>query len=177
LIRRHAQGRRDQHQSHPPGRRTVVNDEKGTSTGGPDLRPRHQTTIVQIGSTPWVYYDYIFRQPEIAAGPSWPETATTSSMTTQRPWKLVQQLTNRRPLTWSICRRSARQLQNIQLTKRAGDPALVQRRGGRRSNNSVWTDWPSSTSTQDAQPATWNGYWQMGAIYMLTTIKAVTPAS
>ena len=39
-------------------------------------------------------------------------------------------------------------------------------------SNVVWTNWPSD-DTYHALPATWNGYWQMGAIKMLTQI---TPA-
>ena len=45
-----------------------------------------------------------------------------------------------------------------------------------QTNNSVWTNWPSSTGTQ-VPSIMWNGYMQMGAIYMLANLKAVTPAS
>ncbi len=52
-----------------PAYATVVNDRNGTSSAAPtfDLVINND---VQIGSTPWTYYDYIFRQPEIAAGPA-----------------------------------------------------------------------------------------------------------
>ncbi len=61
------------------------------------------------------------------------------------------------------------QLQTIQLTD---EPIIPLWYNGEWSqvNNSVWTNWPSDT-TYHVQPATWNGYWQMGAIYMLTNIK------
>ncbi|HEY1168420.1 MAG TPA: hypothetical protein VGE81_05515, partial [Candidatus Limnocylindrales bacterium] len=61
------------------------------------------------------------------------------------------------------------QLQTIQLTD---EPIIPLWYNGEWSqvNNSVWTNWPSDT-TYHVQPATWNGYWQMGAIYMLTEIK------
>ena len=61
------------------------------------------------------------------------------------------------------------QLQKIQLTD---VPIIPLWYNGEWSqvNNNQWTNWPSSTTYQ-VQPATWNGYWQMGAIYMLTNIK------
>jgi peptide/nickel transport system substrate-binding protein len=44
-------------------------------------------------------------------------------------------------------------------------------------NNSVWTNWPAvGNKAADDLPATWNGYWQMGAVLMLTQITAVPPA-
>jgi peptide/nickel transport system substrate-binding protein len=156
-----------------PADATVVNDEKGTSSAAPtfDLVINND---VQIGSTPWVYYDYIFRQPEIAAGPA--RNRNYEQYDNAAAWKLVQQLDQTPTSDLADMQKICSQLQNIQLTN---EPVIPLWYNGEWSqvNNSVWTNWPSSTSTQDAQPATWNGYWQMGAIYMLTDIKAVTPAS
>jgi len=42
-------------------------------------------------------------------------------------------------------------------------------------NNTAWTGWPSDKGNQ-VLPATWNGYWNMGAVLMLTQITAVPPA-
>jgi peptide/nickel transport system substrate-binding protein len=158
--------------THPPDA-TVVSDEKGTANAAPtfDLLINND---VQIGSTPWVYYDYIFRQPEIAAGPA--RNRNYEQYDNAAAWKLVQQLDQTPTSDLAGMQTICSQLQKIQLTD---EPVIPLWYNGEWSqvNNSVWTNWPSSTSTQDAQPATWNGYWQMGAIYMLTGIKAVTPAS
>ena len=41
-------------------------------------------------------------------------------------------------------------------------------------NNTVWTNWPSSEGAgRQLLPATWNGYWNMGAVLLLTQLKAV----
>jgi peptide/nickel transport system substrate-binding protein len=41
-------------------------------------------------------------------------------------------------------------------------------------NNSVWTNWPCAADTcNHSLPSTWNGYWQMGAVLMLTQLKPV----
>ena len=39
-------------------------------------------------------------------------------------------------------------------------------------SNVVWTNWPSDEGSH-VLPATWNGYWQMGAVLMLTDLKLV----
>jgi peptide/nickel transport system substrate-binding protein len=67
------------------------------------------------------------------------------------------------------------QLQKIQMTD---EPVIPLWYNGQwaQANNSVWTNWPSSTGTQ-VPAIMWNGYMQMGTIYMLTNLKPVTPAS
>jgi len=147
-----------------PDDATVVNDEKGTSSAAPtfDLVINND---VQIGSTPWTYYDYIFRQPEIAAGPA--RNRNYEQYDNAKAWALVQKLDQTLDVT--AMQAITSQLQTIQLTD---EPIIPLWYNGEWSqvNNSVWTNWPSDT-TYHVQPATWNGYWQMGAIYMLTNIK------
>ncbi|MGD0861712.1 MAG: ABC transporter substrate-binding protein [Candidatus Limnocylindrales bacterium] len=156
-----------------PAYATVVNDEKGTSSAAPtfDLVINND---VQIGSTPWVYYDYIFRQPQIAAGPA--RNRNYEQYDNATAWALVQKLDQTPTADLADMQKICSQLQQIQLTN---EPVIPLWYNGEWSqvNNSVWTNWPSSTSTVSAQPATWNGYWQMGAIFMLTTITLKTPAS
>jgi peptide/nickel transport system substrate-binding protein len=43
-------------------------------------------------------------------------------------------------------------------------------------SNSVWTNWPSSETDNNALPVTWRGYWNMTGIDMLTAIEPVPPA-
>jgi peptide/nickel transport system substrate-binding protein len=41
-----------------------------------------------------------------------------------------------------------------------------------QASNAVWTNWPSNTAgSPHYVPSTWRGYWQMGAVLMLTQIK------
>jgi peptide/nickel transport system substrate-binding protein len=147
-----------------PAYATVVNDRNGTSSAAPtfDLVINND---VQIGSTPWTYYDYIFRQPEIAAGPA--RNRNFEQYDNATAWALVQKLDQTLDVT--AMQAITSQLQTIQLTD---EPIIPLWYNGEWSqvNNSVWTNWPSDT-TYRVQPATWNGYWQMGAIYMLTNIK------
>ncbi|MGD0408151.1 MAG: ABC transporter substrate-binding protein [Candidatus Limnocylindrales bacterium] len=147
-----------------PAYATVVNDRNGTSSAAPtfDLVINND---VQIGSTPWTYYDYIFRQPEIAAGPA--RNRNFEQYDNATAWALVQKLDQTLDVT--AMQAITSQLQTIQLTD---EPIIPLWYNGEWSqvNNSVWTNWPSDT-TYHVQPATWNGYWQMGAIYMLTEIK------
>jgi peptide/nickel transport system substrate-binding protein len=147
---------------------TVVNDRNGTSTAAPifDLVINND---VQIGNTPWVYYDYIFRQPQIAAGAA--RNRNYEQYDNKDAWALVQKLDQTPVDDLATMKSICSQLQKIQLTN---EPVIPLWYNGEWSqvNNSVWTNWPSDKGAQ-VQPATWNGYWQMGAIYMLTNIKPV----
>ncbi len=40
-------------------------------------------------------------------------------------------------------------------------------------SNAVWTNWPSSEGDNHHLPSTWNGYWQLGAVLMLTELQPV----
>jgi peptide/nickel transport system substrate-binding protein len=151
-----------------PAYATVVNDRNGTSSAAPifDLVINND---VQIGNTPWVYYDFIFRQPQIAAGPA--RNRNYEQYDNAAAWALVQKLDQTPVDDVAGMQTITSQLQKIQLTD---EPVIPLWYNGEWSqvNNSVWTNWPSSTTAQ-VQPATWNGYWQMGAIFMLTNIKPV----
>jgi len=116
-----------------------------------------------------VYYDYIFRQPEIAAGPPQPQlrSSTTTGCLGPRP-EAGQTPVEDTAGMQSICS----QLQKIQLLTNRSSRCGSKTASGRRSTTATGTNWPSSTGNQ-VQPATWNGYWQMGAIFMLTNIKPV----
>ncbi|MGA3056446.1 MAG: ABC transporter substrate-binding protein [Candidatus Limnocylindrales bacterium] len=151
-----------------PDYNTVVADRNGTDKAAPafDLVINND---VQIGNTPWTYYDYIFRQPQIAAGAA--RNRNFEQYDNAAAWKLVQQLDQTPVEDTATMKSICSQLQKIQLTD---EPIIPLWYNGEWSqvNNSVWTNWPGE-KTYQVQPATWNGYWQMGAIYMLTNIKAV----
>jgi peptide/nickel transport system substrate-binding protein len=147
----------------------LVNDRNGTDTGDPtfDLVIAND---VQIGNSPWIYYDYIFRQPQIAAGAA--RNRNYEQYDNAEAWALVQQLdqtpTDDLDTMKSICS----QLQKIQLTD---EPVIPLWYNGVWSQvtSQHWTNWPSE-KTYQVLPATWNGYWQMGAIYILTNIQSAS---
>ncbi len=151
-----------------PGYDTFVADRNGTTSAAPAFDLLIDNSV-QIGNTPWTYYDYIFRQPQIAAGPA--RNRNFEQYDNAAAWKLVQQLDQTPVEDVATMKTICSQLQKIQLTD---VPIIPLWYNGEWSqvNNSVWTNWPGE-KTYQVQPATWNGYWQMGAIYMLTNIKAV----
>ncbi len=71
-----------------PDYNTVVADRNGTDTADPtfDLVINND---VQIGNTPWTYYDYIFRQP-LQKGAA--KNRNFESYSNPEAWALVQQL-------------------------------------------------------------------------------------
>jgi peptide/nickel transport system substrate-binding protein len=149
-----------------PAYDAVVAGRNGTASAAPtfDLVINND---VQIGNTPWTYYDYIFRQPQIAAGPA--RNRNFEQYDNAAAWALVQKLDQTPVEDVATMKSICSQLQKIQLNDM---PIIPLWYNGEWSqvNNSVWTNWPGE-KTYQVQPATWNGYWQMGAIYMLTSIK------
>jgi peptide/nickel transport system substrate-binding protein len=151
-----------------PAYDAVVAARNGTDKAAPtfDLVINND---VQIGNTPWTYYDYIFRQPQIAAGPA--RNRNFEQYDNADAWALVKKLDQTPVEDVAAMKTITSQLQKIQLTD---VPIIPLWYNGEWSqvNNNTWTNWPGE-KTYQVQPATWNGYWQMGAIYMLTNIKAV----
>jgi len=148
---------------------TLVNDRNGTDSADPtfDLVIAND---VQIGNSPWVYYDYIFRQPEIAHGAA--RNRNYEMYDNAQAWTLVQQLDQTPTDDLATMKTICSQLQKIQLTD---EPVIPLWYNGVWSQvtSQYWTNWPSPTTYQ-VLPATWNGYWQMGAINILTNIQPVT---
>jgi peptide/nickel transport system substrate-binding protein len=128
---------------------------------------------VQIGNTPWTWYDYVFRQP-LPFGTS--ENRNYEGYSNAAAWTLVQKLDNTPIEDVAAIKTITSALQKIQLTD---TPVIPLWYNGiwAQMNNTVWTNWPSSTGDgRQLLPATWNGYWNMGAVLMLTQITAVPPA-
>jgi peptide/nickel transport system substrate-binding protein len=152
-----------------PDYNTVVSDRNRPDDGS---NPKFDLIInndIQVGNTPWTWYDYVFRQPlPNGAG----ENRNFEGYKNDAAWALVQQL-DKTPVEDTATMQSiCSQLQKIQLENMPVIP-LWYNGIWSQVNNSVWTNWPSTTTYQ-VLPATWNGYWQMGAIYMLTNIKLAT---
>jgi peptide/nickel transport system substrate-binding protein len=123
---------------------------------------------MQLGNTPWGYYDYIFHMPlQTGAG----KNRNFESYENPAAWTLVQQL-DKTPISDTTTMQSiTSQLQTIQLTN---EPVIPMWYNGLWSQTSsqVWTSWPCSADTCNHNlPSTWNGYWQMGSVLMLTALK------
>ena len=123
---------------------------------------------VQMSNTPWTYYDYMFRMPLMeGAG----KNRNYGSYENPDAWALVQQLDKTPVDDVSTMQSITSQLQKISLTDMPVIPLWYNGLWSQVSNV-VWTGWPSDDGNH-VLPATWNGYWQMGAVKMLTQI---TPA-
>ncbi len=124
---------------------------------------------VQVSNTPWTYYDYMFRQPLMeGAG----KNRNYGSYSNPDAWALVQQLDKTPVDDVAGMQKITAQLQKISLTDMPVIPLWYNGLWSQVSNV-VWTGWPSDEGSH-ILPATWNGYWQMGAVKMLTEIK-LTP--
>jgi peptide/nickel transport system substrate-binding protein len=125
---------------------------------------------VQLGSTPWTYYDFMFRQPlqDPAA-----KNRNYGSYSNADAWALTQQLDKTAVDDVAGMQAITSKLQKISLTDMPIIPLWYNGAWSQVSNGG-WTGWPADGGLQ-VYPVTWNGYWQMSAINMLTQIKPVTP--
>jgi peptide/nickel transport system substrate-binding protein len=124
---------------------------------------------VQLGSTPWTYYDFMFRQPlqDPAA-----KNRNYGSYSNPDAWALVQQLDKTAVTDTAGMQAIMSKLQKISLTDMPIIP-LWYNGAWSQVSTVAWTGWPADGGLQ-VYPVTWNGYWQMSAIQMLTQIKPVT---
>jgi len=120
---------------------------------------------VQVGNTPWTWWDYVYRQP-FPNGAA--ENRNYEGFKDDASWALTQQLDQTAVDDSAGIQTIMTKLEKNFLTDMPVIP-LWYNGIWEQASNSVWTGWPSSTGNQEL-PATWNGYWQMGAIYMLTQI-------
>jgi peptide/nickel transport system substrate-binding protein len=123
---------------------------------------------VQASNTPWTYYDYMFRMPLMeGAG----KNRNYGSYENQAAWDLVAKLDKTPVDNLDEMKSITSQLQKISLEDMPVIPLWYNGMWSQVSNV-VWTNWPSDAGNH-ILPATWNGYWQMGAVLMLTELKPV----
>ncbi len=121
----------------------------------------------QIANTPWSYYQWMFRQPIQATQVAGNDGRYKNSTI----WSLVQQLdatptTNVAAMKTIISKIQTIQLQDLPIIPLWYNGAWAQ------ANNNVWTNWPSAAAgSPHYMPVTWGGYWNMGSVLMLTTLK------
>jgi peptide/nickel transport system substrate-binding protein len=126
----------------------------------------------QMSNTVYYYYYYMFYHPikELMIS----GTGNYGRYDNKAAFDLVDKL-NATPITdIEGMKKVISQIQTIQLTDMPLIP-LWYNGVWSQVSNSVWTNWPSAAEgAPHYVPATWNGYWNMGAIFILTEIKPVS---
>lgn len=121
----------------------------------------------QVSNTPWTYYDYVFRLPIL-------ESQTTTNFgryENEDAWDLVQELDRTPTDDVDGMKAIISELQTIHLTDLPIIPLWYNGMWSQWSD-AVWTNWPSSVEgASHYLPATWNQYWNMTAILMLTDLE------
>ncbi len=127
----------------------------------------------QIGNTPWAYYHFIFYD-KLADIPT-TQGGNYGRYKNQAAFDLVTQLDKVKVDDLKGMQDIISQLQTIQLTDLPMIP-LWYNGAWAQFNSTYWTGWPGSGADQSHNfPVTWNGYWNMTSILMLTQLKAVPP--
>ncbi|MDK2980419.1 MAG: peptide/nickel transport system substrate-binding protein [Chloroflexota bacterium] len=126
----------------------------------------------QMSNTVWSYYHFLFYHPikeQMISG-----TGNYGRYENQEAFDLVDQL-DATPITdIEGMKAIISQLQRIQLTDMPIIP-LWYNGVWAQTLNTYWTNWPSAAEGAPKYvPATWNGYWNMGAVLMLTELEPVT---
>jgi len=122
-----------------------------------------------LSNTPWTFYDWLFQSP------------ITDQMTTgnfgrydnPEVFDLVLQLDKTPIEDVEGMKEVMSKIQRIQLTDMPAIPFWYNGLWA-QVTNMVWTNWPSSAEGAPKYlPCTWNGYWNMTALLMLTELKPV----
>jgi peptide/nickel transport system substrate-binding protein len=124
----------------------------------------------QLSNSPWTYYSWVFRQPiqTVQNAGNFGRYKNTTA------WNLVKQL-DATSTTNLTAMKSV--MSKLETTLMKDLPIIPLWYNGlwSQASNSVWTNWPSNTAgSPHYVPSTWRGYWQMGAVLMLTQIKLVS---
>ncbi|HEX6684600.1 MAG TPA: ABC transporter substrate-binding protein [Candidatus Limnocylindrales bacterium] len=139
-----------------------------------DMRTQGKFDLVlnnwtELSNTPWTFYRYLYQLPIQERQLN----ANFQRYNNQQAWDLVQKL-SRTPSTDPGFQQTLTQLQRLTMTELPAIPLWYNGMWS-QANETVWTNWPSSTSTATPKsfPTTWNNYWEKGSIYMLTQIQPV----
>lgn len=120
----------------------------------------------QISSTPWEYFDYMFRLPI-------EEQQVTSNFAryeNEDAWDLVQQFDQTPSDDPEALQEIASQLEEIFLTDLPVIP-LWYNGAWSQANTSVWSNWPAADGENNTLPVTWNGFWNMTGVLMLAELE------
>jgi peptide/nickel transport system substrate-binding protein len=125
----------------------------------------------QLSNTPWTYYNFMFNQPIQKVQSS---NYNFGRYSNKQIWALTQQLDTTPSTNVTAMKSIISQIQKIQLQDTPIIP-LWYNGVWAQAYNGVWTNWPTSASgSPHYVPCTWRGYWNLGAVLMLTTLKPVS---
>lgn len=118
-----------------------------------------------ITNSPWGHYRYLFQLPvqDVQTG------ANFARFESQEAWDLTQQLAATATDDPEYAEIIA-DLQRISLEEMPSIP-IWYNGAWAQASNAVWTNWPTQEGDNNAYPVTWNGFWTMGSIYMLTELE------
>jgi peptide/nickel transport system substrate-binding protein len=126
----------------------------------------------QVSNTPWSYYRFMFydKLADIATT----QGCNYGRYSNQKAFDLVAQLDKTQSSDLKTMQTICSQLQTIQLTDLPIIP-LWYNGAWAQYSPANWTGWPGSAATEGHNfPVTWNGYWNMTSILMLTQLKPAT---
>lgn len=122
-----------------------------------------------LSSTPWTFYNWVFNHPV-------QETMFNGNFgryENAEVFDLVDKLDRARVEDIEGMKAIISQIQRIQLTEMPAIPLWYNGLWA-QWNETYWTGWPSAAEGAPKHlPCTWNGYWNMTAILMLTELKPV----
>jgi peptide/nickel transport system substrate-binding protein len=125
----------------------------------------------QVSNTPWSYYHFIFYD-KLADIPT-TQGGNYGRYNNQTAFDLVTQLDKLATNDLQGMKAVISKLQTIQLTDLPIIPLWYNGMWAQMSSAN-WTNWPSSADKDNHYlPVTWNGYWNMTSILMLTQLKPV----
>ncbi len=125
----------------------------------------------QVSNTPWSYYHFIFYD-KLADIPT-TQGGNYGRYNNQTAFDLVTQLDKIATNDLQGMKAVISKLQTTQLTDLPIIPLWYNGMWAQMSSAN-WTNWPSSADKDNHYlPVTWNGYWNMTSILMLTQLKPV----
>jgi len=125
-----------------------------------------------MSNTPWTLYNLLFRHPIIEVMGS----GNFGRYDNEEMFDLVDQLAAVPADDEAGMKAVCSKIQELMLTEMPMIPLWYNGLWAQYSN-AAWTNWPSEAAdTPNTLPCTWSGYWQMGGLLTLTTLKPVPPA-
>src|SRR5450756_619056 len=124
-----------------------------------------------VSNSPWTYYHFIFYD-QLKDIPT-TQGGNYGRYNNKTAFALVTQLDKTKTTDLAAMKAVISKLQTIQLTDLPMIPLWYNGMWAQMSTT-YWTNWPSSVAGKNHNlPVTWNGYWNMTAILMLTQLKPV----
>jgi len=126
------------------------------------------TGVGGLSSTPWSFYDALAHHPILDQMPN----SNFERYDNPRVFDLIDQLDRTPRSNLEAMKSICSQIQRIQLEDM---PVIPLWYGAiwAQAYTGVWTNWPTAAKdTPNYLPVAWPGYWNMGAVLMLTELKS-----